>query len=104
MDSHKALPIQHLQATPIAGISRAQVTARIAAALVGVTRHAATLFYQKVRKIIATKLESVMLFSGEVEVEESYFGDKCKGNAVATQQTRSRFSAFSTVATKSIPR
>ena len=57
----------------------AEVTARTAADLVGVNRHTATLFYQKIRQIIATNVENETPFSGPVEVDESYFGGKRKG-------------------------
>ncbi len=55
--------------------------ARIAAALVGVNRHTATLFYTKLREIIAARLqaETAELFDGEIEVDESYFGGVRKG-------------------------
>ena len=53
----------------------AEVTARTAADL----GHTATLFYQKIRQIIATNVENETPFSGPVEVDESYFGGKRKG-------------------------
>jgi transposase len=55
------------------------VPARTAADLVGVNRHTATLFYRKIRERIAAKLEDESPFSGEVEVDESYFGGIRKG-------------------------
>jgi len=53
----------------------AAVTARTAAALVGIHRNSGNLFYHKLRTIIAhfTDLESPFLH-GEVEGDESYFG------------------------------
>jgi transposase len=54
--------------------------ARTAAELVGVNRHSATLFYQKLRQMIAYELEDESPFTGEVEVDESYFGGHRKGN------------------------
>jgi transposase len=58
----------------------AGVTARTAAELAGVNRHSATLFYQKIRQMIACELEDESPFDGEVEVDESYFGGHRKGN------------------------
>ncbi len=58
----------------------AGVPARTAAELVGVNRHSATLFYHKVRQMIAYELEDESPFHGEVEVDESYFGGHRKGN------------------------
>lgn len=54
--------------------------ARSAAELVGVNRKTATLFYQKIREMIAYELEDDTPFAGEVELDESYFGGHRKGN------------------------
>ena len=52
----------------------------MAAQTTGVNRHTATLFYHKLRELIAAKLEAEAPFSvGEVEVDESYFGGVRKG-------------------------
>jgi transposase len=56
----------------------AGATARAAAAIVGVNRNTARVFYQRLRWLIASKLPSYDL-SGEVEVDESYFGGVRKG-------------------------
>ena len=56
----------------------AGTTARAAAELVGVQSNTAIQFYQRLRKLIASKLASYDL-SGEVEVDESYFGGMRKG-------------------------
>ena len=56
------------------------VTARTAAELVGINRHSATLYYQKIREMIVIELEGETPFDGEVEVDESYFGGARKGN------------------------
>ena len=56
----------------------AGTTARAAALLVGVQANTAKLFYQRLRQVIASKQESYEL-SGEVEVDESYFGGIRKG-------------------------
>ena len=56
----------------------AGTTARAAALLVGVQANTAKLYYQRLRQVIASKQESYEL-SGEVEVDESYFGGVRKG-------------------------
>lgn len=56
------------------------VPARTAAELADVNRHSATLFYQKIRCMIADELEDENPFEGEIEVDESYFGGHRKGN------------------------
>ena len=56
----------------------AGTTARAAALLVGVQGNTATLFYQRLRQLIASKKDSYAL-DGEVEVDESYFGGVRKG-------------------------
>jgi len=58
-----------------------EVTARTAAELVGVNRRTATLFYHKLREVIAYYLEeeSQEYFHGEIEMDESYFGGVRKG-------------------------
>lgn len=55
------------------------VTARTAAELVGINRHSATLYYQKIRAMIAQEMEDETPFDGEIEVDESYFGGHRKG-------------------------
>ncbi|MBL4596095.1 MAG: IS1595 family transposase [Robiginitomaculum sp.] len=59
----------------------ASVTARSAAQLTGVNRNTATLFFHKLREVIFTELaaETPEVFSGEIEVDESYFGGRRKG-------------------------
>ncbi len=48
--------------------------------MVGVNRHTATLFYHKLRELIAARLEAEAPFTvGEIEVDESYFGGVRKG-------------------------
>ena len=56
------------------------IPARTASELAGVNRHSATLFYHKIREMIAGELEDETPFDGEVEVDESYFGGHRKGN------------------------
>jgi len=55
------------------------VTARSAAELTGINRHSATLYFRKIREMIAFELEDESPFFGEVEVDESYFGGRRKG-------------------------
>ena len=50
----------------------AGTTARAAAMLVGVQANTAIRFYQRLRRLIASKVERYEL-SGEVEVDENYF-------------------------------
>jgi transposase len=55
-------------------------TARAAADLAGVNRHTATLYFLKLRELIAAKLaEQEPRLSGEIEVDESYFRGARKG-------------------------
>jgi transposase len=58
----------------------AGVSARTAAELVGINRHTATLYYHKLRELIVARLAvDAPCLSGEVEVDESYFGGVRKG-------------------------
>ena len=59
----------------------AGATARTAAALTGVHRNSAALFFTKLRELIADHQERQMqeAFGGAVEIDESYFGGKRKG-------------------------
>lgn len=59
----------------------AGATARAAAELVAVNRHPATLFFHKLREVIAEHLAAEVpeLLAGDVEVDESYFGGVRKG-------------------------
>lgn len=59
------------------------------AALVGVNRHTATLYFHKSRESIALKLAETELWrSGEIEVKERYFGGSGKGSAVVAAQAK----------------
>ena len=55
------------------------VPARTAAELTDVNRHSATLFYRKIREMIAYELDDDSPFEGEIELDESYFGGHRKG-------------------------
>lgn len=59
----------------------AGVTARAAAAVAGVNRNTAILFFRKLREVIfeALAAETPELLDGEIEVDESYFGGHRKG-------------------------
>ena len=59
----------------------AEVTARMAADLVGSNRNTANLFYTKLRRIITHHLEQAAkdCFAGEIELDESYLGGVRKG-------------------------
>ena len=58
----------------------AGVPARTAAELTGVNRNTASLFFHKLRELIADKLaEEAPFLDGEIEVDESYFGGTRKG-------------------------
>ena len=56
-------------------------TALTAASLCSVNRKTAAFFFLRLRAIIVLELEaeSEAMFGGEIEVDESYFGDKGKG-------------------------
>lgn len=59
----------------------AGATARTAAELSGVNRNTATLFFHKLREVVFNELNQLEpdLMSGEIEVDESYFGGRRKG-------------------------
>ena len=67
------LAIQHKN------IGMAVKATTLQAELVGINRNSATLFYHKIREMIAYELDDISPFSGEVEVDESYFGGVQKG-------------------------
>ena len=58
----------------------AGTTARAAASHVGVHRNSAAFYFHRLREVIAYELEakSEAMFSGEIEVDESYFGGRQK--------------------------
>ena len=59
----------------------AGTTARCASELIEVNRNTAAYYYQRLREIVAYHLEqeSLEVFDGEIEVDESYFGGTRKG-------------------------
>ncbi|MCL4229737.1 IS1595 family transposase [Candidatus Dependentiae bacterium] len=54
-------------------------TARTTAAIVGVNKNTAQIFFHRLREIIARNQNFGLAFTGEVEVDESYFGGRRKG-------------------------
>ena len=56
-------------------------TARVCASIVGVNKSTSAYFYHRLREIISYELEKegAEIFDGEIEVDESYFGGKRKG-------------------------
>jgi transposase len=54
-------------------------TARTAAALVGVHRNTAALYFHRLRQLISQAVEDASPFAGEIEVDKSYFGGTRKG-------------------------
>ncbi len=71
--------LTHFQSNKLVEHFIAGTPARTAAELVGVNRNTARDFYHKLREIIAWQIEEEWQFSGEIEVDESYFGGKRKG-------------------------
>lgn len=67
------------QQTRLAEFFVAGVTARVAADLAGVNRKTAAYFYHRLREIIAREIDASSPVSGEVEIDESYFGGHRKG-------------------------
>lgn len=57
----------------------AGTTARTAAVLVGVNKNTAAYYFHRLRRLIYQGTEDSTPFSGEVEVDESYFGGRRKG-------------------------
>lgn len=54
-------------------------TARIAAELVGVHRNTAAYYFHRLRVLIAEHVDKHFWFDGEIELDESYFGGRRKG-------------------------
>ncbi|EPM5567261.1 transposase, partial [Providencia stuartii] len=54
-------------------------TARIAAELVGVHRNTAAYYFHRLRVLIAENVDKHTWFDGEIELDESYFGGRRKG-------------------------
>src|ERR1700756_376933 len=70
LEVQRALLVQFVAGTP----------ARTAAELLGVNRNTASLYYRKLRELIAARLaEESPFVEGEIEADESYFGGHRKG-------------------------
>ena len=54
-------------------------TARTTAVLVGVNKSTASYYFHRLRELIFKAVEDETPFSGEIEVDESYFGGRRKG-------------------------
>ncbi len=57
----------------------AGTTARTAASLVGVNKTTASYYFHRLRQLIFICTEDLGLLTGEIEVDESYFGGRRKG-------------------------
>lgn len=57
----------------------AGATARTTAEIVEVNKNTAQLFFHKLRELILKNQQMNMVFQGEIEVDESYFGGRRKG-------------------------
>ena len=57
----------------------AGATARTAASLVGVNKATASYYFHRLRQVIETQSETAEWLTGEIEIDESYFGGKRKG-------------------------
>jgi transposase len=103
--------IKHCRLTPrqrgeLVKLFVAGSTARTAAAVVGVHRNTAALFFTKLRAAIAADQERAMAeaFDGPVEIDESYFGGRRKGKRGRGRPGRWRCSGFSSGAGGCTPR
>ncbi|MBD2782989.1 transposase, partial [Xenorhabdus szentirmaii] len=54
-------------------------TVRIAAELVGVHRNTGAYYFHRLRILIAEHVDKYSWFEGEIEIDESYFGGRRKG-------------------------
>jgi transposase len=74
----------------------AGTTARSAVSFCGVNRKTAALYFLPLREIIAyeRETETANMLGGEIEVDESYFGGKHKGNVVAVHRVKSPYSVY----------
>ncbi len=65
----------------------AGATIRATAEITGINRNMVRVFFQRLRKLIATQLPSYEL-SGEVEADEIYFGGCARGNEAEVAQAK----------------
>ncbi len=71
--------LTHFQTNKLLEHFVAGTPARTACDLAGVNRNTVRQFYHRLRQIIACQIEEEWQFSGEIEVDESYFGGVRKG-------------------------
>ncbi len=57
----------------------AGTTARTASSLVGVNKTTASYYFHRLRQLVFEYVEDLGFLSGEIEVDESYFGGRRKG-------------------------
>ncbi|WP_395371231.1 hypothetical protein [Komagataeibacter diospyri] len=77
--------------------------ARSAAEIIGINCNTATLFYRKIREIIARHNTLEASLAGEVEVDKSYFIRHRKDKRAWLLPERSPFPDFSSTVTTSTP-
>jgi transposase len=71
----------------------AGTTARTAAGLVRVNKSMAAYYYHRLRELIYRAVADAAPFAGEIEVDESYFGERRRGKRAGVRQARCRFLA-----------
>ena len=71
--------LTHFQTNKLLEHFVAGTPARTACELTDVNRNTARQFYHRLRQIITRQIENEWKFSGEIEVDESYFGGTRKG-------------------------
>jgi len=64
------------------------------AELLNLNRKTVNLYYNKIRKAIYKYQERVNKFSGEIELDESYFGGKSKGKDKRGRSTKEKIPVF----------
>jgi transposase len=69
-------------------------TARCASELVNVNKNTASYFFHRLREVIYQATEGEAPFSGEIEVDESYFGGVRKGKRGRGALVKFRCSVF----------
>ena len=75
----KRSKLTHQQTNELLRLFVAGATTRQAAEVLGLNRNSTINFFRRMRKVIAAHQERQWHFSGEVEVDESYFGGRRKG-------------------------
>ncbi len=71
----------------------AGVTARTAAELVNVNKTTTDYYFHRLRLLIYQNSPHIEMFEGEIETDESYFGDTCKGKQLWVKPPYSGFQA-----------